>query len=113
MLFEEYEDDIEVWRNIKPTGWADASWTLVDTIKGRFEAIQGTETMINDQSFSDAMDMLLCDYEYQSRVRVGDGLRIVGDTVERYATGEPEEWKWELIHPHLAIKCQRRQWSLT
>jgi len=111
MLFPQYEESVEVWRESAPLGYADPVWEYQTTIKGRFEPIQGTEVLINNQNFSDVTEMFLCDYTYRSSIRAGDGLVGI-DGVQRRIAAPPEDWKWGLIQSHAASKCQRSQWAV-
>lgn len=112
MLFDEYLEDVEIWRLIGGSDYADPSWQYISTIKGRFEPVQGLEMMQQNQNFSDVTDMFLSDYGNRSSIKAGDGLWTRSDNIQRRVVGEPEDWKWDLISPHFAAKCQRAQWDI-
>lgn len=109
MLFDEYLEDIKVYRQTEATGWSEPTWELIITIQGRFEPIQGSEALLQNQNFSDVQEMFLTDYSNREYIKAGDGLED-STGLQRRIAGEPEDWKWDLISPHVAAMCRRAQW---
>lgn len=111
MLFDEFLENIKIYRQTSVVGYAEPTWEYITTIKGRFEAIQGSEALLQNQNFSDVQEMFLTDYSNRPYVKAGDGLEDESGLQRRIA-GEPEEWKWDLISPHIAAMCRRAQWVI-
>jgi hypothetical protein len=110
MVFPELQESIQQWRFTTPTsGWADPYWVFLGNITGRFEPIQGNETFLQNQSFSDVSEYLLTDIDYKLTIQPGDGFVDV-DGIQRKVVGQPEIWKSFL--PHVACKMQRTQWTV-
>ena len=112
MLFDEYLETMKVYRKIQPvSGWGDATWEYVDDIQGRFEPIDGSESFVQQQAFSDVTEIFLTDYANKSKIRSEDTL-VDSDGILRRIVGELEDWKWSLINAHVAAKCRRAQWDV-
>ena len=110
MLFDEYLEPLQHWRNIVPTsGWSDPVWTQIGTITGRFEPIQGTETFLQNQSFADVTEILFTDIGNRLAILPGDGFVDV-DGIQRQVAGQPEIWKH--IMPHVVCRVKRTQWTV-
>jgi hypothetical protein len=111
VLFNEYQEDVEVFQRIAPPdGWGDFTWEMVGTVKGRFEPIDGSENFLQQQVFADVTEIFLSDYVNIHNVK-SDYILKDADGILRRIVGEPERWKWGLINSHLAAKCRRAQWE--
>lgn len=111
MVFNQFQEPLEVWRLVTPTsGYADPTWTYMTTISGRIESISPSEVVLHNQAFDNIMETLLTPVENLPFILSGDGI-IDGAGIERKVVGQPEIWKW--LIPHLAIRLERSQWSVT
>lgn len=113
MLFDEYLETVEIYRRVAPdeSGWGDPVWTLIGTIQGRFEPIDGNENFVQNQLFADVAEIFLTDYVNKQYLRTEDAL-VDSLGVQRRIAGELEEWKWDLLSSHIAAKCRRAQWEV-
>ena len=60
MLFDEYQETLQVWRLVIPaSGYTDPVWTRQADITGRIEPVNGEEQMLHQQSAGNLMEMLL------------------------------------------------------
>ena len=110
MIFDEYQEPLQVWRMVTPTGaWVDPVWTSVSGITGRIEPVSGTESFLQNQSFADVTETCLAPYEYRNYIHPKDGI-VDSDGIQREVVGEIELWK--NIHPHIAFKLKRAQWAV-
>lgn len=110
MVFNEFQETLQVWRRMPPSGlYDDAVWTLFTTISGRIEPISVKDSFLNDQTMANATDIALIPYEYRDSVQTGDGV-IDTDGIQRKIIGQPERWKWMI--PHVVCTLERAQWDL-
>lgn len=110
MMFDEYQEAIQLWRQITPTsGWSDPVWTYIQDITGRIEPINPAEQFVQNQANPNIAEVMLSPIDYRTIVRAGDGVMDV-DGIQRKIIGHPEIWKWEL--PHIAARLERVQWTV-
>lgn len=110
MVFDEFLEPISVWRMVASGINTDPAWTLITTISGRCEPVQGNEEFLNNQSFVDVTETGLFPIDYASIIKPSDGL-VTADGVQRRVVGAPEIWKW--LIPHVACKLKHAQWDMT
>jgi hypothetical protein len=111
MLFDEYQEDVQIYRQLMPaSGFADPTWSLIDTITGRIEPIGAIEIFNHNQSQGNITEIMMSPIDYKNSV-LPDDMTIDADGVTRKVIGWPEIWKWEM--PHIAVKLQRVQWAVT
>jgi len=111
MLFDEYQEAVQIWRFITPTsGYSDPYWTYIKDITMRIEPFGSTyDGLFNQQTFSNITDMGYSPYEYRLDVLAGDGIVDV-DGIQRKVVGQPEWYKYEM--PHIEIKMERTQFTV-
>ena len=110
MIFDEYQEALQVWRQVTPSGaWVDPVWTQVSGITGRIEPVSGNETFLQNQSFADVTEICLAPYDFRNYIRPKDGI-IDSDGIQREVVGEVERWK--SINPHIAFRLRRTQWAV-
>ncbi len=109
MIFDQYLEPLQVWRQVTGSGYSDPVWTYQTTISGRPEPVQGTESFLQNQNFADVTEICLAPYDYRNSVMPQDILIDV-DGIQRRISGEIELWK--SINPHIAFKLSRAQWTV-
>jgi hypothetical protein len=111
MLFTEYAEPIELWRIGPPASGlrGDKQWSLITTISGRWEPVQGDEEFLNNQTFANVTELVFLPIEYKNIVKPNDGL-VDTDGIQRKIVGVPEVWKYML--PAVVCKAERTQWTV-
>jgi hypothetical protein len=109
-MFEEYNEDIQVWRLATPaTGMADSTWTQVATVSGRIEPVSAGESYINNQNNQTASHILFLDVSYESLLQPQDGL-IDPRGIEYINISTPEAWRNLL--PYIMPKLEQKQFRI-
>ena len=109
MIFDEYQEVMQVWRPIT-TESSDPVWTHVYDITGRLEPVNyGSESIVNNQNFADVSEYLLCPLEYENLIQPNDGI-VDPRGVQRQVIGQPELWR--NINPHIVVMLKRAAWDI-
>jgi hypothetical protein len=109
VIFDEYQETMQVWRPVGVDG-SDPVWTHLYDITGRLEPVSyGTESPINNQNFADVSEYLLSPITYEGQVGPNDGIVDPRGT-QRQVVGHPELWR--NIEPHMVCMLKRAAWSI-
>jgi len=109
-MFEEYNEDIQVWRLVTPeTGMADSTWTQVATVSGRIEPVSAGESYINNQNMQTASHILFLDISYEGVIKEQDGL-IDPRGREYINISTPEDWR--CLIPYIMPKLEQKQFRI-
>lgn len=111
MIFDDYQEAWQLWRQVSSGYLSDAVWTFQSTISGRFEPVMGDEEFLNNQAFANVTELAFLPITYKSTIKPGDGF-VDADGTQRKIVGRPEIWKNDLVCAHVVCKMERVQWTV-
>ena len=105
-LFLEYDETLTVYEYSEPSGWSEATWTLVDTVVGRIEPVASVAELINRQDYQGITEVAFLDLEYNGIVEPNHYI-VDSRGVVYQNKGIPEVWRH--IIPYVMLKLERPQ----
>ena len=105
-LFPECREEHRVYRYTEPSGFSDATLTLVGTVMGRFEPIAASEAMRNGQAYQNCTHYDFLDFVYDDIVHAKDYILDPRDK-QYQVVGEPEVWR--NIIPQVVLNLEKPQ----
>ena len=106
VMFPEFEEDLQVWRFVTPTGWGDPTFSLVATVKGHIEPVVASAQYLNSQDFQGITEVAFLDIAYDKVVLPND--YIITPRGDQYKNvGIPETWRY--IIPYVMLKLETSQ----
>jgi len=106
VMFPEFEENLEVWRYVKPTGWGDPTFSLVATVRGHIEPVVSSAQFLNNQDFQGVSEVAFLDIVYENVVEPND--YIITPRGEQFKNiGIPETWRY--IIPYVMLKLETSQ----
>jgi len=110
MIFDEYQEVMQVWRETTPTD-SDPVWEHIFDITGRLEPVNyGTESIVNNQNFADISEYLLSPISYENSIQPNDGI-VDPRGIQRQVIGWPEIWR--NINPYMVCMLESASWDIT
>jgi hypothetical protein len=105
-LFPEYDETLNVYEYTEPSGWSEATWTLIDTVVGRIEPVAANEELLNRQDYQGITEVCFLDLQYDGIVKPNHYI-VDSRNVVYQNRGIPETWR-HLI-PYVMLKLERPQ----